>query len=168
MAVKHHKKLGEELGPIRYAVVTTSDSRTLETDQSGKVAKELLGGAGHECVFHEVVPNDGARIRKAVRGLLRRDLHLVLVSGGTGISARDVTIATLRPLLGREIEGFGELFRALSREEIGTAAILSGAFLGTSGGKLLACLPGSSGAMRLALSRILLPELGHMVHELTK
>lgn len=168
MAVNEHKEKGKGIGPVRYAVVTTSDTRTLETDQSGKIAQELLGGAGHECVVHEVVPNDAARIRTTVEGLLGRDLQLVLVSGGTGISRKDVTIETLRPLLEREVDGFGELFRTLSREEIGTAAILSRAFLGIVRGRILVCLPGSANAMHLALARILLPELGHLVHEVTK
>ncbi|MBI5367678.1 MAG: molybdenum cofactor biosynthesis protein MoaB [Planctomycetes bacterium] len=168
MSITEHKEHAKDLGHVRYALVTTSDTRTLATDQSGKAAQEMLGGAGHACVAHELVPNDAARIRATVEGLLAREVELVLVSGGTGISRKDVTIETLRPLIEREIDGFGELFRTLSREEIGTAAILSRAFLGVARGKLLACVPGSTGAMRLALGRILLPELGHMVHELTK
>ncbi len=130
---------------------------------------ELLAGAGHPVVSREIVRDEVAAIRAAAeRALALETCGCVLFTGGTGTSPRDVTPEALRPLLERELPGFGELFRMLSFHEIGPAALLSRAFAGSRAGKIVFGLPGSPAAIRLALERLALPELGHLVGEATK
>ena len=144
-------------------VLTASDSRSAETDESGHLIGDLLTGAGHRIEYYEVLPDDPARIRKAVLDHLPA-LDAIIVNGGTGIAARDSTIEAVGALLDKELEGFGELFRYLSYQEIGSAAFLSRALAGIAGGKIVASLPGSPDACRLAMEKLLIPELGHMAH----
>jgi molybdenum cofactor biosynthesis protein B len=155
---------------VRCAVIVVSDSRTVETDESGPLARRLIEAAGHTVVLTTLVPNDEARVRSDVAGLIERpDVDVVVLSGGTGLGARDRTIEAVRPLLERELPGFGELFRWLSyRDQIGTAAILSRALAGTARTTLVVSLPGSKAAVELALSQVLLPELRHVVHEIQR
>jgi molybdenum cofactor biosynthesis protein B len=150
-------------------VITVSDTRTLESDSGGELVVELLSAHGHPVVERRLVPDEERVIQGAVRAALaREDVEAVLLTGGTGIAERDVTPEALRPLFDREIPGFGELFRALSYQEIGAAALLSRALAGTSAGRVIAALPGSRGAIRLALEKLLLPELGHLLGEARK
>lgn len=144
-------------------VLTASDSRSAETDESGRLIRELLGAGGHRVEYYAVLPDDPALIRDAV---LERLPHLdaIIVNGGTGIAARDSTVEAIRVLLDKELEGFGELFRYLSYEQIGSAAFLSRAVAGIAAGKIVVALPGSPEACRLAMEKLLLPELGHMAH----
>ena len=144
-------------------VITASDTRHAASDESGRLIREMLEGAGHRVTHYEVLPDTPERIAEVVRERLR-DLDGIIVNGGTGIAPRDSTIEALRPLIDKELDGFGELFRALSYQEIGSAAFLSRALAGISGGKILVALPGSPGAGRLAMEKLLLPELGHMAH----
>ena len=144
-------------------VITASDTRDAESDESGRLIRELLEGAGHRVTHYEVLPDTPERIAEVVREHLR-DLDGLIINGGTGIAPRDSTIEALRPLIDKELEGFGELFRALSFKEIGSAAFLSRALAGISGGKIVVALPGSPNACRLAMEKLLLPELGHMAH----
>ncbi len=144
-------------------VLTASDSRSAETDESGRLIRGLLAAGGHRVEYYAVLPDDPALIRNAVRERLQ-DLDALIVNGGTGISARDSTIEAVRVLLDKELEGFGELFRFLSYEQIGSAAFLSRALAGIAAGKIVVALPGSPEACRLAMERLLLPELGHMAH----
>jgi molybdopterin adenylyltransferase len=125
--------------------------------------RELLEDAGHRVTHYEVLPDTPERIAEVVRERLR-EVDGLIVNGGTGIAPRDSTIEALRPLIDKELDGFGELFRALSFQEIGSAAFLSRAMAGISGGKILVALPGSPNACRLAMEKLLLPELGHMAH----
>ncbi len=162
MAVKEHPRHGAH-AHLKLGVITASDTRDAASDESGRLIKELLEGAGHRVTHYEVLPDSPERITEAVRQHLR-DLDGVIVNGGTGIAARDSTIEALRPLLDKELEGFGELFRALSYQEIGSAAFLSRAMAGIGGGKIIVALPGSPNACRLAMEKLLLPELGHMAH----
>jgi molybdenum cofactor biosynthesis protein B len=166
MGAHDHKKNAERDALVaRCAVLTVSDTKTAETDTSGRAAEELLRGAGHD-VQRSLVPNAG--VAGAVEAALR-DHDLVLTVGGTGPSKRDRSVEAVRPFLEKELPGFGELFRALSAKEIGTAAVLSRALLGTtSQGRVACCLPGSEGAVRLALKDILLPELRHLLWELRR
>ena len=151
------------------AVVTVSDTRTPETDTGGALVAELLEAAGHPVVERRIVPDDPAAIRDAVAALLRRDdVRAAVLTGGTGVAPRDVTPDTVEPLLDRVIPGFGELFRALSYEEIGSAALLSRALAGLASGRVVFVLPGSRGAVRLALERLVVPELGHLAAEAIK
>ncbi len=144
-------------------MVTASDSRSAETDESGHLIRDLLTAAGHRVEYYAVLPDDPSRIRQALLDNLR-NLDAIIVNGGTGIAARDSTIEVVRMLLDKELEGFGELFRYLSYQQIGPAAILSRALAGVAAGKVVAALPGSPGACRLAMEQLLIPELGHMAH----
>jgi molybdenum cofactor biosynthesis protein B len=163
---QHHASAPRRIG---CAVITVSDTRTPQTDSGGDLLAELLSGAGHAVVAREIVRDDAAQIRAAAeRALANEACGAVLLTGGTGTSPRDVTPEAVRPLLERELPGFGELFRMLSFQEIGPAAMLSRAFAGARAGKALFGLPGSPAAIRLALERLVLPELGHLVGEATK
>jgi molybdenum cofactor biosynthesis protein B len=144
-------------------VLTASDSRSAETDESGRLIQDLLTAAGHRVGYYEVLPDDPVRIRKALLDHLPK-LDAIIVNGGTGIAARDSTIEAVRVLLDKELEGFGELFRYLSYQQIGSAAFLSRAVAGIAAGKIVASLPGSPDACRLAMEKLLIPELGHMAH----
>lgn len=144
-------------------MLTASDSRSAETDESGRLIRDLLTAAGHRVEYYEVLPDEPSRIRQALLDNLP-DLDAIIVSGGTGIAARDSTIEVVRMLLDKELEGFGELFRYLSYQEIGPAAILSRALAGVAAGKIVASLPGSPDACRLAMEKLLIPELCHMAH----
>jgi molybdenum cofactor biosynthesis protein B len=149
-----------------FAVIIISDTRNEKTDESGKIAREIITDSGHEIKAYQIIPNDKAQIRRTVKKLLQNpEVGVILTSGGTGISKRDITIDTLTELLDKEIEGFGELFRRLSYEEVGGAAMISRTTAGATNGKLVFCLPGSKSAVRLALTKLILPGLGHMIKE---
>lgn len=149
-----------------FAVLIISDSRDEKTDESGKIAKELITKAGHDVKSYEIIPNDKAQIRKATEELLKNpELNVIVTSGGTGISKCDITTETVTDLFNKKIEGFGELFRKLSYEEIGEAAMISRATAGATKGKLIFCLPGSKNAVKLALTKLILPGLGHILKE---
>lgn len=156
--------------PVRCAVLTVSDSRTEATDESGKLIGRLIRDAGHEAVAYDLLKNDESAVREHVSLLVTRDdVDAILITGGTGLSARDRTIEAVRPLFSKEIPGFGEIFRMLSfTEQVGTAAILSRATAGSVNGRLVVSMPGSRAAVELALTRILLPELRHVIRELRR
>jgi molybdenum cofactor biosynthesis protein B len=150
-------------------VLTVSDSRSVETDTSGKAIEASLEEAGHTVAERCIVPDEPDRIRAAVlRAIAHSEVDVAIVTGGTGVSARDSTPDTVEPLLERRLDGFGELFRALSFEEIGAAALLSRAVAGTADRTAVFVTPGSSGAVRLAMDRLILPELGHLVGQLRR
>ena len=163
MGVRDHKKKAGDLCAI-CAVITTSDTRTERTDESGRVATELLERAGHRVTSRDLIPNNLAKIRAAIRRRLR-SADLVLVTGGTGAGPRDVSIQAAAPLFDRELPGFGELFRMLSYDEIGSAAMLSRAALGLVKGRAICITPGSPKAVRLALEKLLIPELAHLLFQ---
>ncbi len=147
------------------AVLTISDTRTLDTDTSGRWIAEQLENAGHRLFEHRIVPDEPTEICAAVGGYCAHpELDVILTTGGTGISPRDRTPEAIQPLLDVELPGFGELFRMLSYEEIGAASMLSRALAGRIGSILIFCLPGSSNAVRLAMEKLLIPELPHLVH----
>ncbi len=154
---------------VRCVVLTVSDSRTSETDTAGDLIEERLRAAGHEIAERAIVRDDPAPIRDAVlRAIERADVDAAILSGGTGISPRDSTPDVVEPLLDKVLPGFGELFRSLSYEEVGAAALLSRALAGTSGRTVVYVMPGSRGAVRLAMDRLVLPELGHVVGQLRR
>ena len=166
-SVERHHAAGPRR--IACAVITVSDTRTLADDTGGALLVELLEGAGHAVVSRVIVRDDRDAIAAAVQeGCDTEGCQAVLLTGGTGVAPRDVTPEAVKPLLDRELPGFGELFRVLSYEEIGPAAILSRALAGFRGTVLVAALPGSRGAIRTALEKLLIPELGHLVGEGTK
>ena len=158
---------------IRIAVLTISDTRTSETDTGGNTIVDLMQGAGHEVERREIVRDDVPRIKEVLVELLAdAGVDAVVTTGGTGISGRDSTYEVASDLIDKKLDGFGEIFRMLSYEEIGAAAMLSRAVAGVvttaSGPKFLACLPGSTNAVRLAMEKLLVPELPHVVFELLK
>lgn len=161
MSVHEHKH--RPTRPLKAGVITVSDSRTAQTDISGKLISDLLKGAGHEIAYYEVMPDEPRRIAAAVLEQRER-LDVIVINGGTGIAPRDQTYEAVTGLLDKELDGFGELFRMLSYQEIGSAAFLSRAVAGISAGKILVSLPGSTAACRLGLEKLLLPELGHMAN----
>jgi molybdopterin adenylyltransferase len=165
-AVREHRAQA----PVQVAcyVVTCSDSRARADDKSGRVLREGLEGAGHTVVGQVIVEDDTDAIRGALKAAQLAGARAVLFTGGTGLTRRDQTVDTLRPLLDRELPGFGELFRMLSYREVGSAAWLSRALAGTHGELLVFLLPGSPNAARLALENLILPELGHAVRELSR
>ena len=163
---KHRESAPER---VRVAVLTISDTRTPDTDTGGDTIEELMRAAGHEIVERDIVRDEASGIRtKLVDLLARSDVDAVVTTGGTGISARDTTYEVVDRMLEKRLDGFGEIFRVLSYEEIGAAAILSRALAGAVGPKFIACLPGSRNAVRLAVERLLAPEIAHVVFELRK
>jgi molybdopterin adenylyltransferase len=157
--------------PARVAcfVLTVSDTRTLATETSGRAIGELLEHAGHLVTGREVVKDDPATVTGAIRAQLGRgDVQVIITTGGTGIARRDSTYEAVTALLDKRLDGFGELFRMLSFQEIGSAAMLSRATAGIVDGRAIFMLPGSEAAVRLAVERLILPEIGHIVGELTK
>jgi molybdenum cofactor biosynthesis protein B len=150
-------------------VVSVSDTRSLETDSGGAKVVELLERGGHPVVGRSIVRDEPGEIAAALREWVGRDdVRAVIFTGGTGVAPRDVTPDTVAPLLDRVIPGFGELFRLLSYQEIGSAALLSRALAGLASGRVVFVLPGSRGAVALAMERLLLPELAHLAGEAIK
>jgi len=151
------------------ALLTVSDTRSERDDGSGAAARRLLEGAGHRVVDYRILPDDPPRIREQLeRWIARDDCDAVITNGGTGISPRDRTYEAVVGLLDQRLDGFGELFRMLSWDQIGSAAMLSRAVGGIARGKPVFSLPGSSAAVELALERLIVPELGHLITELRR
>ena len=165
----HHQHRLEAPRQVPTAVLTISDTRTKDTDTSGALIRRLLSRAGHPIVASAILPDEPASIRRALRAWGRdRRIRAVILTGGTGISPRDGTFEAVDGLLEKRLEGFGEIFRMLSYRQIGAAAILSRAVAGTYRGRILFSLPGSEKAVLLAMEKIILPELGHLDHELSR
>lgn len=151
------------------AVVTISDTRTVATDRGGALLVDLLQAAGHEVTSRAIVPDDATAIGEQLAAMLANDeIQAVLLTGGTGISTRDQTYETISQLLDKPLPGYGELFRLLSYQEIGAAAMLSRAIGGLAGRTVVLTMPGSTAAVRLAMEKLILPELGHLVFEARK
>jgi len=169
MSESVHKHKESAPDTVRVAILTISDTRTPETDTGGDVAEELLVSAGQEVVGRRIVRDEVSGIRNSLIDLLARsDVDAVIATGGTGISARDTTYEVVERMIEKRLDGFGEIFRMLSYEEIGSAAIMSRALAGSVGSKFVASLPGSRNAVRLAVEKLLVPELSHVVFELRK
>ncbi len=151
---------------IRCAVITVSDTRTVDSDTGGRSVVESLTAAGHSVVQRQIVPDEPERIAPLLQQLCDRDdVDAVLLTGGTGISRRDQPYATVCGLFTKPLPGYGELFRMLSYQEIGAAAMLSRAVGGLVGQTVVLTMPGSPAAVRLAMNQVILPELGHLVRE---
>lgn len=155
---------------VRCFVATISDTRTVETDKSGKLIRQYLEDNHHVCVTHRIIKDEETLIKEAIETQLKNNtIDAILLTGGTGISKRDVTIEVVQSIIEKEIQGFGEIFRMISYlEDIGARAIMSRAIAGTVGEKVIFAMPGSSGAVKLAMEKIILQELSHIVHELHK
>ncbi|MBI4187602.1 MAG: MogA/MoaB family molybdenum cofactor biosynthesis protein [Chloroflexi bacterium] len=154
---------------VSCAVLTVSDTRTEENDESGALIKQKLTQAGHRVMAYSILKDEAAAIRQKINELLRQDeLQVIITNGGTGVSHRDVTVETVSSILEKTLDGFGELFRSLTYQEIGTGSIMSRALAGVAKGKVIFCIPGSPGAVSLALDKVILPEIGHVVREATR
>jgi molybdopterin adenylyltransferase len=151
----------------RVYVITVSDSRREEDDESGRLCRELVAAAGHQVTGHGILPDDPGVVATSCQELVAGgSVDAILLTGGTGISSRDSTYEAVAGLLDKRLDGFGELFRALSFAEVGTRAMASRAVAGTCGRALVFAMPGSPKAVRLAVERLIGPELGHLVGEL--
>lgn len=163
-ADRHHAAAAEKTATC--AVLTVSDSRTVETDKGGDLVVELLEVAGHTVAARAIVRDEALEIGQALGDYVRDPrIQLVCATGGTGISQRDTTVEVVERYLDKRLDGFGELFRMLSWEEIGSAAMLSRAVAGLAGETFVFALPGSVAAVRLAMERLLIPELPHLIWE---
>ena len=167
MSVAEHKSYAP--ASVGCYVLTVSDTRTPETDTGGAAIRDLLKGGGHAVTGSDIVRDDPAAVVAKVRERLGDpDTQVVITTGGTGISSRDSTYEAIEGLFEKRLTGFGELFRMLSFQEIGSAAMMSRATAGTVGRKAIFILPGAPDAVRLAMSRLILPELSHVVQQLRK
>lgn len=165
MSVAEHKEKGKK--SIRCYVITVSDSRDETTDTSGQTIRSCLSAEGHQTSAYRIVKDEPVQIETLLNQVLASaDVDAVIVNGGTGIAPRDGTFEVVSRLLEKKLDGFGEIFRYLSYLDIGSAAIMSRAAAGTARGKVLISLPGSKGAVTLAMEKLILPELRHMVSQL--
>ncbi|QGH33253.1 molybdenum cofactor biosynthesis protein [Gracilibacillus salitolerans] len=155
---------------VRCKIITVSDTRTKDTDKSGKLMHQYLEGHNHQVNAYNIVKDEQMEIQQAIEeGIQQSDIDAILINGGTGIAKRDVTIEVVENMLDKEIPGFGEIFRMLSyTEDIGSAAILSRATAGVVQDKAVFATPGSSGAVKLAMEKLIIPELGHVMREINK
>jgi len=166
MGYKEHKEKAPE--KIRCAVITVSDTRTEETDTSGKLIKKMLEEKNHEITAYHIVKDEKEQIENLLKDLAATNVQAIITNGGTGVSKRDRTFEVISSLIEKKIEGFGELFRYLSYKEIGSSAMMSRAAAGVRKGQIIIAVPGSENAVRLAMESLILPELGHMVWEINR
>jgi molybdopterin adenylyltransferase len=154
---------------VKVYVVTCSDSRSAASDEGGRIIKSALADGGHVISGSAIVPDEPARIAEELRRAREAGAQVVLITGGTGITSRDSTFEAVNAAVARPLPGFGELFRMLSFQQIGSAAMLSRAVAGVTGdGLLVFAMPGSPAAVKLACERLILPELGHLIEELSR
>ena len=154
---------------VSCGVITVSDTRTKETDTSGQLILSLLEKAGHRVTQYHIIKDEPTQIRPLLETLLADpQVEAVIINGGTGVARRDVTFDAIHGMLDKQLPGFGELFRMLSYQDIGSAALLSRSTAGTAKGKAVFSVPGSRGAVQLAMEKLILPEMPHIVFELHK
>lgn len=164
-----HERTAANLGPLGFAVLTLSDTRDANSDKSGQFLRNAVTAAGHQMSRYAIVKDDPAQIKLQLEGALRDpQVSVIITNGGTGISARDSAYEVVSGLLEKRLDGFGELFRMLSYQEIGSAAMLSRAVAGIAQGKVIFALPGSTKAVKLALEQLILPQAAHLHQELHK
>jgi molybdopterin adenylyltransferase len=165
MGTAEHKRDAPK--KVSIAILTLSTTRTIQEDASGKWIKETAVEAGHDVVYHRVIPDDAATITMTVREITENlEPQILLMNGGTGITPQDVTIEAVSPMFTKVLAAFGPLFAQLSMQEIGSAAIMSRAVAGLIGSTVVFCMPGSLNACKLACTRLIFPELGHLVKHL--
>jgi molybdenum cofactor biosynthesis protein B len=167
--MSHAEHRAQSPSSVRCFVLTVSDTRTEATDTAGRAIDQLLQAAGHRVVGRAIVRDEVDEIRNALkRQLANPDVDAIITTGGTGVSPRDGTYEVVSAILQKRLDGFGELFRMLSFEQIGAAAMLSRACGGVAAGRVVFALPGSEAAVRLAVERLIAPELGHVVREIKR
>ena len=164
----HEEHRHEAPRSIRVFVVTASDTRGEAEDESGAFLKDAAARAGHALAGYRIVKDEPAELRAALEAAAAAGADAILVNGGTGIAGRDRTYEAVAGILEKRLDGFGELFRMLSYGQIGAAAMMSRACAGLAAGRIVVCLPGSEQAVRLAMERLIVPELGHMVQQARK
>jgi molybdenum cofactor biosynthesis protein B len=167
VSVAEHKAQGP--ARVRCFIVTVSDTRTEANDTSGRAIADLLTAAGHDVTGRTIVRDEPTHVVEVVTTQLTdRHVQVIITTGGTGLTSRDSTFEAISTLIDKRLDGFGELFRMLSYDDIGPAAMLSRAVAGTARGKFIAALPGSEAAVRLAMTKLLIPELPHIVQQISK
>lgn len=162
---REHRRQASSRGPVSVGVITVSDSRTADSDVNGEYLRHAIGEAGHRAAGYEIVPDDPEPLLEALRRMTD-SAEIVIINGGTGISPRDRTYDVLERTLEKRLPGFGELFRMLSFEQVGAAAMLSRATAGLYRGRVIFSVPGSPAAVQLAWERLIEPELTHLVWDL--
>lgn len=167
-STERHRKLAAEQGPLRVAIVTVSDSRTPETDTNRHFLEPAIQAAGHAVVAYRLIPDEPERVAAVLEELAATGAQLLIWNGGTGISRRDTTYDVLSRKLEKILPGFGELFRMLSYEQVGAAAMLSRAVAGTYKGKIVISTPGSPAAVRLAWDKLISIEMCHLAWEIAR
>src|SRR6476660_7056251 len=168
-ASPHHEHKDHAPSAIGCMVITCSDTRTSETDTSGYRIMHLLKDAGHVVIAYHLVKDEPAKIKAKIKdALTNKKIHAIIVNGGTGISKRDSTFEAVDAMLEKRLVGFGEIFRYLTYQDIGSPAIMTRATAGIFRGRVVFSTPGSEGAVRLAMDSLILPELGHIVQQLRK
>ncbi len=165
-SVREHRKRAESYRAVAIAILTVSDTRTPDTDRSGQLIRQLSEAAGHRIVEYALVKDEPVQILESLETFGSSAAQAILTNGGTGISRRDQTCDLIAGLLEKTLPGYGELLRMLSFAEVGAAAQLSRAIAGIYRGKIVYCMPGSSNAVRLAMQKLILPELRHLISEL--
>jgi molybdenum cofactor biosynthesis protein B len=169
IAMTHQAHKASAPASVKCYVITVSDTRTEDTDTSGRAIADLLRAAGHGVTGRAIVKDDPDQVRSTIeRQLANPDVQVIITTGGTGITSRDGTYETVAALLHKRLDGFGELFRMLSYDAIGASAMMSRACAGLVAGRIIVSLPGSEAAVRLAMEKLLLPELGHLVREASR
>lgn len=168
MSSATHKKLAAEKGPIALALVTVSDSRTPDSDANAHYLREQLAATGHQLVGYRLIKDEPTQVDAALDEFAGGQAQIILFNGGTGISRRDTTYDALSRRLEKTLPGFGELFRLLSYEQVGSAAMFSRATAGVFRGKVIISVPGSPQAVQLAWEKLIAPELQHLAWEVAR
>ena len=168
MGVQDHRAQAQSQGQVPIAIVTVSDTRTPETDKSGQLIRQLIEAAGHTVVDYRIVADEPDQVSAALEDFAAGAARIIIFNGGTGISQRDRTYDVISRCLEKTLPGFGELFRLLSYQEVGAAAMLSRATAGVYRGKVIFSTPGSPNAVRLAVEKLILPEIQHLAWELVR
>lgn len=167
-STREHRHEAEGIGAVPCAVIVISDSRTERTDRSGRTAVTLIESGGHEVIHEALIRNEAGDIRAAVDAAIEAGCRFVFCTGGTGLGDRDITVDTVTPMLEKVLDGYGEWFRRASWDQIGAASILSRAVAGKYRRGLVVCSPGSTAAVELALGDLLVPELRHLIREVSR
>lgn len=168
MSAEEHRARAQLQGSVPLAIVTVSDTRTTATDTSGQLIRDLAEAAGHSVVNYRIVKDEPDQVVQALKDFADGSARLLIFNGGTGISRRDRTYDVISQVLEKTLPGFGEIFRMLSYAEVGAAAMLSRATAGTYQGCVVISIPGSPNAVRLAMEKLVLPEIQHLAWELTR
>lgn len=162
MSYEEHKK--QTPTSLNCAIVTISNSRNIDTDESGRLIKNLLENNFHKIINYSIIKDNKELINEKINQLIKNnEVNAIITNGGTGLSSKDVTIEAIRPLFDKELTGFNSLFMKLSYEQIGSAAMLSRAIAGIANGKIIFCIPGNPNACKLGVEKLILPEIGHIL-----